>query len=154
VGPSISSIYSHRSPADGIFIDSNPIGCGYAGARSTNIAQCNSDNGVTTPNKYFVGPPGSGVKFGALGRNVFRGPWFVGLNTSLTKSFKLTEAFRLQVRLDGFNLLNHSNFDNISTDLAGSCFGCATALVHDGSSSLADPGSISRRFQLGARLTF
>jgi hypothetical protein len=85
----------------GIFIDSNPIGCGYAGAQSTNIAQCNSDNGVTTPNKYFVGPPGSGVKFGALGRNVFRGPWFVGLNTSLTKSFKLTEAFRLQVRLAG-----------------------------------------------------
>jgi hypothetical protein len=154
VGPSVSSIYSRRSPADGIFIDSNPIGCGYAGAQSTNIAQCNSDNGVTTPNKFFVGPPGTGVKFGTLGRNVFRGPWFVGLNTSLTKSFKLTEALRLQVRADAFNLLNHPNFDNINTDLAGSCFGCATALVHDGSVSLADPGSISRRFQLGARLIF
>jgi Carboxypeptidase regulatory-like domain len=154
MGHGIGSLYSHNNPADGIFVDTNPIGCGYAGAQSSNIAQCNSDNGVTTPNKFFIGPPGTGVKFGTLGRNVFRGPWFVGLNTSVAKSFKLTEALQLQIRVDAFNVLNHPNFDNINTDLAGSCFGCATTLVHDGSTSLADPGSISRRFQLGARLTF
>jgi hypothetical protein len=153
-GPSLQAFYSHKTPADGIFKDNNPIGCGFPGARSTNIAQCNSDNGVTTPNAYFTGPAGSGVKYGTLGRNVFRGPWFNSINVSLTRAFNLSESIRLQLRGDAFNLFNHPNFDNIVTDLASSQFGQATELVHDGSTSQADPGSISRRFQLGARLTF
>src|SRR5205823_4961989 len=76
VGSSANAAYSHFSPADGIFTDNRRIGCGFPGAKSTNIAACNSSFGVTTPNALFINPPGYGVRYGTLGRNLFRGPWF------------------------------------------------------------------------------
>ena len=36
-----------------------------------------------TPGTLFANPAGTGVRFGSLGRNVFRGPWFNGLDTNL-----------------------------------------------------------------------
>ena len=81
--------YSGANPADGIFKDNNPIGCGYAGAKSTNIAACNANYGVATPSTLFVNPSGLGSTFGELGRNVFRGPWFNGFDAALFKSFTI-----------------------------------------------------------------
>ena len=50
------------------------------------------------PNALFINPPGYGVRFGSLGSNVFRGPWFNGLDSALMKNFKVREAVTLQVR--------------------------------------------------------
>ena len=64
-----------------------------------------------------------------VGRNTFRGPAFNAnnVNMSLEKSVKLNERFQLQLRGEGFNMLNHQynglpglninskNFDNGST---------------------------------------
>ena len=100
VGTNANAAYSHNNPADGIFTDNNKIGCGFAGMQSTNVADCNADNGVSTPSTLFVNPPGTGVRFGALGRNVFRGPWFNGLDASMMKNFKITEAVKLQFRFE------------------------------------------------------
>ena len=44
----------------------------------------------------FVNPPGNGIKFGALNRNQFRGPWFNGLNAALFKNFRVTESMKLR----------------------------------------------------------
>ena len=49
--------------------------------------------------------------FGNMGRNIFRGPKFVNLDTSVGKSWQLTERFKLQLRGEFFNILNHPNFD-------------------------------------------
>lgn len=141
----VNAAYSHASPADGIFKDNNPIGCGFPGAKSTNIAACNKAFGVTTPNSLFVNPAGYGVRFGNLGRNVFQGPWFVAMDAGLMKNFKITEATKLQFRAEAFNVGNHPNFDGIDSNLNSSKFGQAQILV--GSAP-------ARRFQLGLRLSF
>ena len=146
VGNTADAAYSGFSPADGIFTDIHKLGCGYAGAKSTNIAACNSNFAVGTPNALFVNPPGYGVKFGSLGRNVFRAPWFNGLDAALLKNFRVRgEGIKLQIRGEALNILNHPNFDGIVTNLNNSRFGRAQILVGN---------SPSRILQLGARLTF
>ena len=145
VGSSASAAYSNFSPADGIFIDNNPIGCGYSGMKSTNVAACNAANGVATPNSLFVNPSGYGVHFGTLGRNVFVGPWFNGLDGALLKNFKVTEAIKMQLRFEALNLANHPNFDGITSNVNSGGFGKANILVGN---------APSRRLQLGARITF
>jgi len=147
IGPSAGAVYSGFSPADGIFIDNNPIGCGFPGAQSSAsaIAACNSNFGVTTPNSLFVNPSGEGLRYGTLGRNLFRGPWFNGLDGALMKNFKITEAVKAQFRFEALNLLNHPNFDGIQTSLDSGSFGKAQLLVGN---------AISRRLQLGLRIMF
>ncbi len=144
------NVYSGNSAANGIFTDNNPIGCGYPGAKSTNVAACNAAYGVSTPNSLFVNPPGYGVRFGDLGRNVFRGPWFNGLDAALMKNFKLTEGVKLQIRAEALNLDNHPNFDGIQSNLDSGNFGKAQILAGAGT----DAYEPSRRLQLGARITF
>jgi hypothetical protein len=146
VGSSIQAAYSHNNPADGIFTDLNPIGCGSSTSQSTNVAACNAAYGVGTPNSLFVNPPGNGVRFGELGRNVFRGPWFNGFDAALLKNFKITERVKMQLRFEALNAINHPNFDGIDTNLNdGGTFGRAQILVGN---------AISRNIQLGGRVTF
>jgi len=147
VGSSVQSAYSGNSPANGIFKDNGQIGCGYAGAQSSNAAiqACNANFGVGTPNSLFVNPGGVGPRFGELGRNVFRGPWFNGLDGALIKNFRLKESIRAQFRFEALNLDNHPNFDGITTNLNSSSFGKANILVGQ---------APSRRLQVGARITF
>jgi hypothetical protein len=150
IGSSASAVYSHASPADGIFIDNNPIGCGFPGAKSTNVAKCNTTYGVTTPNSLFINPPGYGVHYGTLGRNLFRGPWYNGFDASLLKNIRMAESVKLQLRFEALNLLNHPNFDGIQTNLNSAQFGKAQILAGQGTDAYAP----SRRLQLGARITF
>ena len=143
----MASVYSGFSPADGIFSNNARIGCGYAGMQSTNAtAICKSSFGVTGSSAIFVNPSGSGVRFGTLGRNVFRGPWFNGLDAKLQKDFRLSaDRAKLNIRLDALNLLNHPNFDGLDTNVASGTFGRALILV--GSAP-------ARRLELGARISF
>jgi len=127
--------YSSGSPADGIFTDNNPIGCGQPvgqvfdskGNPQTiaNVSNCNSNSGVSTPNTLFVNPSGTGIRYGTLGRNVFRGPWYTEFDAGVFKNFKLSERFKLQVRGEGINLPNHPNFDYIISNLNSGSFGKA-----------------------------
>lgn len=171
VGSSISAAYAqNQSPADGIFADNNKIGCGFSGENPltangpatqtaldpsngnqpltldlSTTAACNTANGVSSPNTLFTNPAGVGVRFGTLGRNVFRSPWFNGLDTALMKNIKVGEGKNLQLRLEAFNTLNHPNFDGINTNLNSTHFGRAELLVGN---------AHSRILQLGARFTF
>jgi hypothetical protein len=143
IGGRAASAYSHASPADGIFKDNNPIGCGFAGAQSTNIADCNAAFGVVTPNTLFVNPQGTGVRYGTLGRNVFYGPWYNELDAGIYKNFRVTERVKMQFRAEGINLPNHPDFEGIVSDLNSYEFGKATAL-----------GNSPRRIQFGLRVLF
>ena len=51
-----------------------------------------------------VGRPGN------LGRNTYRAPGFVTTNLSIAKTFSINERWKIRVRNDFFNLLNHRNF--------------------------------------------
>ncbi len=154
------SAYSSYSPADGIFRDNNPIGCGFAGNKSsaTSIAACNSTNGVSTPNTLFVNPAGGTIRYG-IGRNVFRGPWFNGFDAALSKTFKLTERVNMQVRADAVNVLNHPNFDCLVTNVSSGSFGKSTCLAGDGgiygpSAGGSWANGVARRFQFSAKIFF
>src|SRR5689334_17253771 len=51
------------------------------------------------------------------GRNAFRGPGAWNFDVALTKSFALSERFRLEFRAEGFNIFNHHNFYVLQTAL-------------------------------------
>ncbi|HYV13772.1 MAG TPA: TonB-dependent receptor [Pyrinomonadaceae bacterium] len=60
------------------------------------------------PNEvFFDNGPG---QFGTLARSTINGPLFTQLDMSLTKSIRINERMRFQIRADAFNVLNHTNF--------------------------------------------
>ncbi len=153
--------YSTFSPADGIFADNNPLGCGFAGAKSSAaaIAGCNSNFGVSTPSTLFANPGGSSpIRYG-FGRDVFRGPWFNGFDAAIFKNFRLTERFNLQIRADAVNVMNHPNFDCIPTNVGSGSFGKAGCVVGDGgiygpSAGGSWANGVARRFQFSGKISF
>jgi len=81
----------------------------------------------TTPclqaSQFATGTP---TNFGNIRRNMFRGPGYFNTDLSVTKNFKLTEAMRLAVGANFFNLLNHPNFANPSLPSNGTPMDLAT----------------------------
>jgi hypothetical protein len=63
-------------------------------------------------------------------------------DVSLIRNIGIREGIRMQIRVETFNLPNHTNFQGISLGLGSSNFGQVT--------SARDP----RRIQLGAKLSF
>jgi hypothetical protein len=61
------------------------------------------------PNGEFFSPPCLGC-VGNLGRNTFVGPGYWAVDTSIFKTFALSERFGLQFRAESFNVFNHTNF--------------------------------------------
>jgi hypothetical protein len=49
--------------------------------------------------------------FGTSGRNILSGPGAVNMNFSLFRQFSIRERFRVQFRVETFNLFNRANFD-------------------------------------------
>ena len=47
---------------------------------------------------------------GNLGRNTFVGPGYWAGDTSIFKTFRVSDRFQLQFRAEAFNVLNHTNF--------------------------------------------
>ncbi|HEY0658709.1 MAG TPA: hypothetical protein VGD05_09555, partial [Pyrinomonadaceae bacterium] len=56
----------------------------------------------------FARPPAG--TFGNSGRNILTGPGAQQLDLSLMKVLRFTERFRLQLRAEAFNVLNHPTF--------------------------------------------
>ncbi len=95
-GSSLSSVYSGKSPADGIFINNNPIGCGFPGATTPaglgttaanvppgSIADCNLNNNGVSPlcaaSPGGVCPSdGSGIITGFAANTLFGNPAYPG----------------------------------------------------------------------------
>ena len=58
-----------------------------------------------------------------LGRNVLLAPGYASIDISVQKGFPLSEAHRIEVRADVFNLTNRVNFAPPVTDLVSADFG-------------------------------
>ena len=82
-----------------------------------------------------------------VGRNTGRGFDFASLDLRLSRRFKLTERFDLQLLAEGFNVLNRSNLG-----VPNNVFGLGvTPLPNFGRATQAfDP----RQFQFGMRVNF
>lgn len=74
----------------------------------------------------FVAPGTNGVPAGDVyeslyapnGRNMFRGPFQVRFDTSLSKEFLFAEKYRLRLNFNVFNLFNHPDFDAPNNDVS------------------------------------
>ena len=63
------------------------------------------------------------TRFGTLGRNILRGPGQHNLDFALQKTFPLREGVGLNFRAEFFNLFNHANFGNPSSNFDSNTFG-------------------------------
>ena len=98
---------------------------------------------------------------GTLPRNALRGFPARQLDISLRRQFQLTERMNVQIRVDGFNVLNTTNFANPSGVLGASyltspTFGRATQTLSSGLGGLSSLYQIGgpRSFQISAKLRF
>ncbi len=71
----------------------NPAGAGFA-------QDCQFAGGVNS------------MHFGTLGRNALLGPDYKNIDFSIIKDTKITERWKLNLRVDFYNLFNHPNFAN------------------------------------------
>ncbi len=108
---------------------------------------------VSNPNRYKWFNPADFTSvsqlytYGNSGRNILLGPGFGSIDTSLAKSFTLTERTKLEFRWDVFNALNRVNLSQpnstITPGIANSPAGTITGIV-----------DYRRRMQVGAHINF
>ena len=79
---------------------------------------------------------------GTLGRNTFRGPRYLTVDLSLSRSVHLSRTRELQFRLDAYNAFDNLNLFLPNSDLSLSNFGKSTQAFE------------ARTVQLGVRLVF
>ena len=69
------------------------------------------------------GASGLPIRPGNMSNGEIRGPGYWNIDLSLGKNFTILERLQLQLRLDTFNSLNHTNMTTFSTDFTNSTFG-------------------------------
>jgi hypothetical protein len=91
--------------------------------------------------------------YGSAPRNLLRGPGRTNLDMTVSKTTAITERLKLEIRADAFNVFNHAEWGNPSTNITSSNFGRITTTGDPGTQVIpVDPKE--RIIQLGARFTF
>jgi hypothetical protein len=94
-----------------------------AGAIPDSFSQDDFLNGLFDASIFPKPAPGTN---GTLGRNTFRGPRYVALDLSVSRSFALGAQRQIQARIDIYNALNNLNLFLPNADLSLSNFGKST----------------------------
>jgi hypothetical protein len=94
----------------------------------------------------FVAPPASSYQVGNERRNVINGPGFNRLDVGLFRNFRLFRESVFQLRGEGFNILNHTNWASVNTTATSSTTGASFGQV----TAARDP----RILQVGGKLSF
>jgi len=111
-------------------------------------------------NSVMMAPPLG--QFGNMGRNLFQDTGFKNFDFSIGKNFHFGERYRLQLRAEFFNILNHPNFANpyggqngfgLNDPSAGG-FGCGCATPDIAAANPAIGSGGPRSIQLGAKFIF
>ena len=74
---------------------------------------------------YLIVPWNGGPNqgFGNSSKDAVVGPGRVNFDTSLYKSFSMTERAHVELRFESFNTFNHTEFQNLNTTQNGNNFG-------------------------------
>ena len=96
---------------------------------------------AATRSQFTAPVPGS---IGNTGRNFFLAPNYFQWDSSLAKTFRITERVKFDLRLDARNVLNHPSFDNPTAVITSTIFG----RINDSVTNNA------RRIQLSGKLSF
>ncbi len=95
-----------------------------------------------------------GTSLGTLGRYSIDGPGEINVNASVARTVQIYERFHLQLRLDAFNLLNHTNFGNPSASLAVTTNAAGTAYFNSPTFGQITSADRARFLQIVTRITF
>ncbi len=105
-------------------------------------------------------PPAPGSN--GAGRNIFVAPGYWNIDLGFSKTFQVTERFKLDFRTEMFNALNHTNFDNPrdastgSPNIQSTLFGqtCCAAVAPPTTQTIIQTGEASRVIQFALKLKF
>ncbi len=97
------------------------------------------------PNAFAL--PEAGY-FGNFGRNAVQGPGYATLDLSIFKNIRIREGSKLQLRLEGFNVLDRANFGPPATAV----FNAAGRVVNAG--EITTTVGTSRQVQLSVKYEF
>jgi hypothetical protein len=86
---------------------------------------------------------------GNAGRNQFYGPHYTNADVVIMKNFQFTERFRLQLRSEFFNVLNHPQFQQPGNLVGQSTLGLSTLTI-----TRSDATTSARQIQLALKLFF
>jgi hypothetical protein len=104
---------------------------------------------IGTKNHYWFDPASYTDNaigtLGTAGRGSVYGPHYWNTDASLQKDTRITEGKTLQMRIEFYNIFNHTNFANPSGNVASGNFGRITAIRAN---------TASRQIQLGAKFIF
>ncbi len=112
------------------------------------VPNCNPELADPTPQRWFnttcfVAPPGAPeYRRGNAGRNILRGDFYKDYDLALYKNFRVSEAGKLELRFEGFNVFNQHSFGLPNATVNSPGYGAIT---------VASPGRI---LQGGAKITF
>jgi hypothetical protein len=126
---------------DVIGTDANPTG-----VRKTPGAVYGFD-----PSPFVLQPAGI---FGDLGRNTLRASGVRDVDLGISKSTRITERTNLQLRLDIFNLANHTNFGFPSSALFTGVDTSGNGVPNPAAGLITSTSTTSRQLQLSAKFTF
>jgi hypothetical protein len=107
---------------------------------------------ITNVASAFAAPAGG--KLGTCGRNSVRGPGFKQWDANLTKLTKISERFKVQLRWEVFNLLNHPNFNPTPSSQTVGSGGFATVNITPDSLNPGVAQGSPRVMQFGLKLLF
>lgn len=65
--------------------------------------------------------------FGDASNGTIRGPGYTSFNVSLYKTIPITHGLRTEFRAEAFNVLNHPNFESLSTGFGAGNYGHVTS---------------------------
>jgi len=110
-----------------------------------------------TPGFKVPLPGGDGI-----GRNTFIGPVYWNVDLGITKIFQVTERVKIQLRAEGFNALNHPNFDHPvnasvgSPSILSTVFGqsCCATVAPPSTQTIIQTGESGRIIQFALKLMF
>jgi len=90
--------------------------------------------------------PATYATYGTSGYNMLRGPHFQNWDMNLQKNLIWKERYRLQLRVDSFNIFNHPNFAPPNANITNtSTVGTITSIAS---------GAQSRKVEFGAKFNF
>jgi hypothetical protein len=136
--PFTISVYGDTANA-GTTLGENPIRANYTGQPVFTSGTHNSNEWFNTA--AFVAPPA--YTFGNLGRNTVTGPAMHIADIAFSRDFRLLESLHMQIRAEGFNAFNETNYGTPNRFVNEPQFGTITMAMHPG-----------REAQFSARLTF
>ena len=141
---------SGQNPVHEVKIQGGTVGTTQANRGYLNPAAFCANSPTSLPCPDPVAPGA----YGNLQRNAVNGPMFFQFDSQLSHLWPIGERFKMDTRLEAFNVLNHPNFSNpSSSNPAGSTFGTITGTA--GGTSLANiPALTARLFQGSIKIIF